>query len=73
MKVSCSWSSSLHWWKKTFRVSGKGVETAKGTGDLLVTVEVVVPDHLTDDQRRLVEQLRDTESGEDPRSHLGVT
>ena len=40
---------------RTFRVRGKGV---KG-GDLLVTVEVTVPKALTDEQRHLVEQLRD--------------
>jgi len=40
---------------RTFRVRGKGV---KG-GDLRVTVEVEVPKTLTDEQRHLVEQLRD--------------
>ena len=39
---------------RTFRVRGKGV---KG-GDLLVTVEVTVPKRLSDEQRHLVEQLR---------------
>ena len=41
---------------RTFRVKGKGV---KG-GDLRVTVEVTVPTALTDEQRHLVEQLRDS-------------
>ncbi len=40
---------------RTFRVRGKGV---KG-GDLLVTVRITVPKALTDEQRHLVEQLRD--------------
>lgn len=40
---------------RTFRVKGKGV---KG-GDLRVTVDVAVPAALTDEQRHLVEQLRD--------------
>ena len=57
---------------KTFRVTGRGVATAKGTGDLLVTVEVAVPAHLTDEQRSLLEKLRDTDPDDDPRSHLGV-
>ncbi len=57
---------------KTFRVSGKGVESAKKTGDLLVTVEVVVPEDLTDEQRNLIEKLRDNSPGDDPRTHLGV-
>lgn len=57
---------------KTFRVSGRGVETTKATGDLLVTVEVQVPSKLTDEQRALLEKLRDNGLNENPRSHLGV-
>lgn len=56
---------------KTFRVSGKGVAGPKRTGDLLVTVEVAVPENLTDDERALIERLRDLQS-DDPRPHLGV-
>ena len=57
---------------KTLRVPGEGIETASGTGDLLVTLEVAVPIELTDEQRSLLEQLRDQSSAENPRSHLGV-
>ena len=39
------------------RVKGKGLTTAKGTGDLIVTADVVVPIHLTDEQRAAVEAL----------------
>ena len=56
---------------KTFRVSGKGIATRKGTGDLLVTVAVAVPETLTDEQRSAIERLRDLET-DDPRQHLGV-
>ncbi len=56
---------------KTFRVTGKGVASTKTTGDLLVTIEVVVPKDLTDDQRSLLEQFRDS-TVDDPRAHLGV-
>ena len=45
---------------KTFRVKGRGIETAKSTGDLLVTVEVETPTDLTDEQRSLLEQLDET-------------
>ena len=41
----------------TFRVKGRGVETVKSTGDLLVTVEVVVPTSLTDQERAAIEAL----------------
>ena len=37
------------------RVKGKGLETAKGTGDLIVTTDVQVPKHLTDEQRAALE------------------
>jgi molecular chaperone DnaJ len=39
------------------RVRGKGIETKKSTGDLIVTVDVVVPEELSDEQRAAVEQL----------------
>lgn len=43
------------------RVKGKGIHTSKRggdhTGDLIVTVEVDVPSHLTDAQRAAIEQL----------------
>ena len=44
---------------RTFRVKGRGVPAGKksATGDLLVTVEVAVPDKLTDEQRAAVEAL----------------
>ena len=40
---------------KTFRVKGKGVPAKKGTGDLLVTVEVQVPTHLSEEEKRAIE------------------
>ena len=44
---------------RTFRVKGRGVPAGKksATGDLLVTVEVAVPEKLTDEQRAAVEAL----------------
>lgn len=39
------------------RVKGKGVVTAKHAGDLIVTVDVVVPTHLSADQRSAIEAL----------------
>ncbi len=53
---------------RTFRVRGKGVP---GRGDLLVTVEVAVPRHLSDAQRRAVEELAEATT-ESPRAYLGV-
>jgi molecular chaperone DnaJ len=55
---------------KVFRVKGRGVETKKATGDLLVTVQVAVPSELTDEQRRAVEAVADA-FPDSPRAHLG--
>ena len=51
------------------RVKGKGIETTKRTGDLIVTVEVEVPKHLTDEQRQAVEALA-AATTVSPRAHL---
>ncbi len=56
---------------RVFRVRGRGISTTKGVGDLLVTVEVAVPTHLTDAEREAVEALAEA-SQESPRAHLGV-
>ena len=42
---------------RTLRVRGHGVRSAKGTGDLLVGMRIVVPDDLTEEQRRAVEAV----------------
>lgn len=57
---------------KTLRVKGKGIETAKGTGDLFVTVDVAVPKELTDEQRSLLEKYDAQAPQANPRAHLGV-
>jgi len=41
----------------TFRVKGRGVETNKGIGDLLVTVEITVPKKLSAAEREAIEAL----------------
>lgn len=56
---------------KTFRVAGRGVQQNGASGDLLATVDVVVPRTLTDDQRAAVERLAQL-MPDDPRDHLGV-
>lgn len=47
---------------RTFRVKGRGAPTAGGgRGDLLVTVDVVVPRKLSRTQRKLLEEFAETE------------
>ena len=46
------------------RVKGKGIASKKGAGDLIVTVDVVVPTSLTDAERSAVEQLAAASAGD---------
>jgi molecular chaperone DnaJ len=57
---------------RTLRVKGKGVPKSRKTGDMLVTVEVAVPQKLTDDERKAVEALAAANDGRSPRAHLGI-
>lgn len=52
------------------RVKGKGVTTKKGTGDLIVTIQVAVPRNLTDDAREALTAFATATAGEDPRVGL---
>jgi molecular chaperone DnaJ len=56
---------------RTFRVRGKGVAVRRKTGDMLVTVEVAVPQKLSAEERRAVDALA-AANGASPRAHLGV-
>ena len=51
------------------RVKGKGIETSKRTGDLIVSVDVEVPKQLSDEQRTAVEALA-AATTDSPRAHL---
>jgi molecular chaperone DnaJ len=55
---------------RVLRVKGRGVETAKGTGDLLAEVQVAVPSHLDDAAREALERFREAEPKENPRAEL---
>ncbi|MDR2113869.1 MAG: DnaJ domain-containing protein [Bifidobacteriaceae bacterium] len=55
---------------RTLRVKGKGITTAKGTGDLLVTVQVVVPQKVSGKAKAALEALQEATRGENPRADL---
>ncbi len=56
---------------RTFRVRGKGVRRADGTyGDMLVTVDVQVPQNVNGQAREALETFRDATAGPDPRDEL---
>ncbi|MFE9422542.1 molecular chaperone DnaJ [Kitasatospora sp. NPDC006697] len=55
----------------TLRARGKGATRKDGTrGDLLVTVEVTVPQEISDEAQAALEQYRDATASEDPRAAL---
>ncbi|MEU4701986.1 molecular chaperone DnaJ [Nonomuraea dietziae] len=56
---------------RTFRVRGRGAARKDGTkGDLLATVEVLVPKQLDDKSRELLTEFRTATASEDPRADL---
>ncbi|TDC66597.1 molecular chaperone DnaJ [Actinomadura sp. GC306] len=56
---------------RTFRVKGRGAPRRDGTkGDLLVTVDVQVPQKLDDQAREALARLREANSGDDLRADL---
>jgi molecular chaperone DnaJ len=57
---------------RVLRLRGKGAATAGAEGDLLVTLDVVIPTALTEEERTLVEQLAALPAMRNPRSDLGM-
>jgi molecular chaperone DnaJ len=55
---------------RVLRVKGRGVETPKGTGDLLAVVQVAVPSHLSDEAREALIAFHSLEPNENPRAEL---
>jgi molecular chaperone DnaJ len=55
---------------RVLRVKGKGVELAKGTGDLLATVEIAVPSHLSEKAKKALEAFNELVPQEDPREDV---
>lgn len=55
---------------RTLRVRGRGVRTAKRTGDLLVTVQVAVPQRVDGAAREALEAYAARTVNEDPRANL---
>lgn len=55
---------------RTLRVKGSGVKTAKETGDLLVTIDVTVPQKLSAEAKSAVEAFAAATADADPREGL---
>jgi molecular chaperone DnaJ len=56
---------------RVLRVRGRGVRGRKGRGDLLVTIQVAVPEHLSPEERRAIKDLAQVLQSP-ARAHLGV-
>lgn len=57
---------------RVLRVKGRGVTTAKGAGDLLVTVNVAVPQRLSKKAKEALEAFAAEADGEDVRADLAA-
>ncbi|MEZ2390531.1 DnaJ C-terminal domain-containing protein [bacterium RCC_150] len=57
---------------RTLRIKGRGVKTSKGTGDLLVTIDVAVPQNLNKDAEEAVKAFAAATSDSDPRHDLAA-
>ncbi|RNI25315.1 DnaJ C-terminal domain-containing protein [Flexivirga caeni] len=59
---------------RKLRVKGEGITTKSATGDLIATVQVVVPEKLDGEAKKAVETLarQDREGGVDPRAELAA-
>ncbi|NBW73467.1 MAG: J domain-containing protein [Microbacteriaceae bacterium] len=55
---------------RVLRVKGKGVQSSKGVGDLLATVEVLVPAHISDKAAKALKEFDELLPAEDPRADL---
>ncbi|GAA1424129.1 DnaJ C-terminal domain-containing protein [Agrococcus citreus] len=55
---------------RVLRVKGRGVAGRKGTGDLLATIQVAVPSHLTKEQVEHLEKFVEAGPSESPRAEL---
>lgn len=55
---------------RVLRVKGRGVNSSKGTGDLLAEVQVVVPSHMSDEAKEALAAFRDLEPEDNPREDL---
>jgi molecular chaperone DnaJ len=55
---------------RTLRVRGKGIRSTRKTGDMLVTLQVVVPQRITDAARHALEEYTRAMGEQDPRAEV---
>jgi molecular chaperone DnaJ len=47
------------------RVKGRGIETTSKTGDLIVTIDVLIPSKVSKEEREIIEQLAELHNTSD--------
>lgn len=57
---------------RTLRLKGRGVKTSKTTGDMLIVLDVVIPQNLNDKAKAAIEEFAAATEGEDPRQALAA-
>lgn len=55
---------------RSLRVKGRGIKTAKGTGDLLAVVQIAVPSHLDPSAKEALEKFAEVAPQDNPRADL---
>lgn len=55
---------------KRMRLRGRGVKTSKGTGDMYVVLNIVVPKDLSEEAKKAVEEYAQATAGDDPRANI---
>lgn len=55
---------------RVLRVKGQGIRTPKGVGDLLATVQIVVPGHMSQQAEAALTEFQKLEPSENPRDDL---
>ena len=55
---------------RVLRVKGRGVTTAKGSGDLLASVVIAVPAHLSPEAKEALEAFQKLQPNENPRAEI---
>ena len=55
---------------RVLRIKGRGVEAGNAKGDLLATIEVAVPSHLSEKAKKALADFQEVMPNDDPRAEL---
>ncbi|MFY9303916.1 MAG: DnaJ C-terminal domain-containing protein [Rhodoluna sp.] len=55
---------------RVLRIQGRGVDSGNSRGDLLATIEVAVPSHLSEKAKKALQEFQEVMPNEDPREDL---